>query len=160
MSNPDRQQLIDSYGRAYKLLQEALNRFPKESWHHRPSPDRWTIQEIIIHITDSEANSYVRCRRFIAEPGETLMGYDENQWAKALNYTDQSAEDSLKLFRWLRKASYDLIKTLPEDVWNHEAQHTEIGNMTMDEWLVIYERHVRDHIAQMEEVYKHWKENA
>jgi len=160
MSNPERQKLIESYGQAHEMLEAALKRFPKETWQHRPSPDRWTIQEIIIHITDSEANSFVRCRRFIAEPGEALMAYDENQWAKALNYPGQSTEVSLELFRWLRKTSYDLIKTIPEDVWSHEAFHPESGEMTLDDWLDTYERHVRDHISQMEENYLHWKENV
>jgi len=160
MSNPERQAKIESYGQAYDLLKAAVDRFPKECWSYRPAADRWTIQEIIIHITDSEANSYVRCRRFISEPGKDLMAYDENKWAVDLSYGEQSTEVSLELFRWLRKSCYDLIKTVPEDVWSHEAYHPENGTMTMDDWLDTYESHVRDHIAQMEENYQHWKEHG
>ncbi len=160
MTNPERQKKIDAYGQAYDLLKKAMDRFPKESWYYRPGPDRWTIHEIIIHITDSEANSYVRCRRFIAEPGKDLMAYDENQWATDLNYAEQNTEVSLELFRWLRKSSFDLIQTVPEDVWSHEAYHPENGTMTMDDWLDTYESHVRDHVAQMEDVYQHWKDHG
>ena len=85
-SQMNRQEKIVLYGRAADLLAEALGRFPREMWQYRSSVDDWTIHEIIVHITDSEANSYVRCRRFIAEPGQALMAYDENQWAKVLNY--------------------------------------------------------------------------
>ena len=88
------------------------------------------------------------------------MVYDENQWASALDYAGQSTETALELFRWLRQASYELIQTLPEDVWGHEAFHPENGIMGMDDWLDAYERHVRDHIAQMEENYQDWKEHA
>jgi 1,2-phenylacetyl-CoA epoxidase catalytic subunit len=160
MLKEERQKKIKSYGQAYDMLTEALKRFPKESWHYRPAPDRWTIHEIINHITDSEANSYVRCRRFIAEPGEHLMAYDENQWAKILNYPSLSTDLALELFRWLRQASYELIQTIAEKVWKHEAYHPEIGTMTLNDWLEIYERHVRDHIAQMEENYQHWNEHG
>ncbi len=160
MMNSERQQKIASYGQAYDLLKQAMERFPKECWHYRPAPDRWTIHEIIIHITDSEANSYVRCRRFIAEPGQDLMAYDENQWAKALKYEEQDTEVSLELFRWLRRSCYELIQTLPEEVWSHQAYHPENGDMTMDDWLDTYDSHVRDHIAQMEEVYQDWKNDA
>jgi len=38
-------------------------------WQYRPAPDRWTIHEIVVHIADSEANSYIRCRRCLAEKG-------------------------------------------------------------------------------------------
>jgi len=153
MTNAERQKKIESYGQAFDLLEAALNRFPIESWHYRPATDRWTIHEIIIHITDSEANSYIRCRRFIFEPGEALMAYDENQWAKVLDYAGQSMDVSLELFRWLRQASYELIQNIPEEVWRHEAYHPENGTMTMDDWLDTYESHVRNHIAQMEENY-------
>lgn len=160
MTNNQRQQKIESYGRAYETLKSALARFPKEAWDYRPDPDRWTIKEIIIHITDSEANSYVRCRRFIAEPGKDLMAYDESQWARALDYGQQSADVSLELFRWLRQSSYELIRDLPEAVWGHANYHPENGMMTMGDWLDTYERHVRDHVAQMEENYELWKTYA
>ena len=52
-----RAEKIESYGSAYDKLVEAVQQFPREMWQYRPSPDEWTIHEILIHITDSEANS-------------------------------------------------------------------------------------------------------
>ena len=75
--NRERKRKIESYGKAYQKLILAIKRFPKEMWQFRPGEDRWTIHEIIVHLTDSEVNSYVRCRRFIAEPGGTILGYNE-----------------------------------------------------------------------------------
>lgn len=92
-----RQQKIESYGAAHAALAAALEAFPKAMRQFRPSPERWTIHEIIVHIADSEANSYVRCRRLLAEPGSTVLGYDEWQWAKGLNYHAQSADEALEL---------------------------------------------------------------
>ncbi len=106
---------------------------------------------------DSEANSYIRCRRFLAEPGESLMAYDENGWARELNYHEQSTKDSLELFRWLRKRTYDLIKSVPEDVWTRQCFHPESGMMTMEDWLDTYERHIPQHIEQMQAVYEAWQ---
>jgi hypothetical protein len=157
MNNAERWQKIESYGAAYEKLIAALPQFPREMWQHRPAPDRWTIHEIIVHIADSEANSYVRCRRFVAEPGSTVMGYDEAGWAQQLSYHAQSPEAALELFKQLRAASYHLIKTLPEAVWANTVVHSESGVMTMDDWLDIYDRHVPDHIAQMQEVYAAWQ---
>ncbi|MXY46926.1 MAG: hypothetical protein F4Y44_08065 [Chloroflexi bacterium] len=89
----------------------ALDEFPCEMWKYRDECGCGSIHEIIVHNTDSEVNSYIRCRRIIAEQGEPLMAYDENQWATALDYHEQSAEDALALFKWLRHKSYTLIKT-------------------------------------------------
>ena len=73
---------IESYGNAHAVLLEALKKFRKEMWQWRDPHGCWSIHELVVHITDSEANSYIRCRRFIAEPGEPLMAYDENRWAE------------------------------------------------------------------------------
>jgi len=99
MTSKERTEKIAHHGNAYNLLTEALTRFPREMWHFRPSSDDWTIHEIVVHITDSEANSYIRARRLIAEPGKDLMAYDEMQWARALDYHRVSIEEAVELFR-------------------------------------------------------------
>src|SRR5262245_56896380 len=130
MTPADRQQKIEAYGRAYTTLVEGLRRFPQEMWLYKPTPDQWSIHETLVHITDSEANSYVRCRRFVAEPGSMVMGYDEMRWSAALDYHAQCTTEALELFKWLRHNSYQLIKTLPEAAWANTVQHTQSGVMT------------------------------
>ncbi len=156
MTTDERNQKIESYGEAYPQLVAVLERFPEEMWQYRPAPDDWTIHEIIIHITDSEATSYARCRRFIAEPGSAVLGYDEARWARELHYQEQSTGDALEAFKWLRLLSYNLIKHLPEATWSNTVDHSENGLMTLDDWLNTYERHIRDHIEQMQANYDAW----
>lgn len=158
MAAHERQQKIESYGKAHIKLVEALQQFPKEMWQFRSSPDGWTIHEIVVHITDSEVNSYIRCRRFIAEPGKPLMAYDEERWAAALDYHQQSTADAVELFKWLRGNTYNLIKSLPDSTWANSVYHPENGTMTLDDWLDVYDRHVPEHIAQMQRVYRAWLE--
>lgn len=156
MSPDERRQKIEQYRTGYEQLVDALANFPQAMWKFRPAPDRWTIHEIIIHITDSEANSYVRCRRFLAEPGSGVLGYDEGKWAQELDYHAQSSSDALELFKWLRHKSYTLIKDLPDEAWAYTVNHSESGLMTLDTWLDIYARHISDHIQQMRMVYGDW----
>jgi DinB superfamily len=160
MTNDERQKKIELYGRAYDILEKALRQFPRDMWTFKPSPDLWSIHEIVVHVTDSEANSFVRCRRLVAEPGSMVLGYDENAWARLLHYQEQSTEDALQLFRWLRLTSFKLIQALPESTWAHTVEHTENGTMTMDDWLDVYARHIPDHVAQMQGVYEQWKRQA
>ncbi|HKZ87254.1 MAG TPA: DinB family protein [Anaerolineae bacterium] len=158
MTQAERLRKIESYGKAHAELVEALRQFPREMSTFKPSPDRWSIHEIVIHIADSEANSYVRCRRFVAEPGESVMAYDEMRWADTLRYHDQFTDEAVELFKWLRLRSYRLIMSLPEAVWSNTVFHPENGVMTMDDWLDVYERHVREHIEQMRANYANWTE--
>lgn len=153
----ERQKKIESYARAHDLLQAALIRFPKEMWQYKPAPHQWSIHEIIVHITDSEANSYIRCRRLIAQPGSDVLGYDQDAWAVKLDYHQQSTDDYLALFELLRRLSYQLIKNQDLKVYETATiHHSENGWMTFDDWLHAYETHIPQHIAQMERVYAAW----
>ncbi|MEP7288269.1 MAG: DinB family protein [Chloroflexota bacterium] len=156
MSKHNRQQQLDLYGNAYTLLTQALAGFPKEMWSFRPTPDRWTIHEIVVHIADSEANGYIRLRKLIAEPGTQVAAYDEPKWASALHYSDQNPEDALALFKLLRQTSYQLVQSLPESTWAHTVEHSEAGTITLDDWLDTYADHIMAHIRQMQENYELW----
>ena len=157
MTTTERNQVIESYGQAYQLLTNSITKYPQEMWQWRPTPEKWSIHEVIIHITDSEVNSYVRCRRFIAEPGSGVYGYDEGKWAQALDYHHQSVDEALELFKLLRRSSYLLIKDLPDDIWQTATvQHSENGLVHFEEWLKTYEEHIPVHIRQMERNYQAW----
>jgi hypothetical protein len=157
MENQERQQKISQYGHAHATLTAAIQQFPREMWQFKPSPADFSIHEIIVHIADSEANSYARCRRAIAEPGSTVMAYDEMRWAAALDYHRQDPDEALELFKWLRRLSYHLIRDLPAEAWSRTIHHPENGLMTLDDWLDVYARHIPEHIAQMQGVYAAWK---
>ena len=110
---------MESYGKAATQLMAALPGFPREMWHFRDEHGCWSIHEHLVHIADSEANSYIRCRRLVAEQGESLMAYDENRWAHVLDYHAIDTGGAVELFRVLRRQTYELIKNLPESAWSN-----------------------------------------
>jgi uncharacterized damage-inducible protein DinB len=116
MTRKDR---IESYSKGYEKLVAGLNDMPKEILQFKPSPEKWSVHEIIIHMADSEVNSYSRARKFIAEPGSTIMAYDQDSLAVKSDYHNQNIDDALELFKWLRKMTYNVIKDLPDETWNN-----------------------------------------
>ena len=152
----ERDRKIQAYSQAHQQLLAALERFPHEMWKFRPAPGEWSIHEMIIHIADSEANSYVRLRRFLAEPGSDVLGYDQDVWARQLDYHQQDTAAALELFKWLRLLSTPLLLDLPEAAWASTVRHSEYGPITLDDWLTTYARHVEVHIAQMQANYAAW----
>ena len=148
---------IASYGKAYETLVTGLAKFPPEMWDFRDEHGCWSIREHLVHIADSEVNSYIRCRRLVAEPGQPMMAYDENAWAVELRYADRSAEEAIALFRLLRSQTYDLVRSLPENAWANTCYHPENGDMTLDDWLAVYEAHIPEHLGFMQENYDAWR---
>jgi len=72
----------------------------------------WSARQVIHHIADSEAQSYARLRRLLAEPaGSVIQGYDEAAWAECpqLGYRDLPVVHSLEVFKAVRLASLDVL---------------------------------------------------
>jgi hypothetical protein len=158
----DREEKIEEYGRGFELFVAALAECPREAWEFKPAPNEWSVHEIIIHMADSETIGAVRARKLIAEPGSTLMPYDETGWAVRLNYAKQNLEDALQTFRLARQTTYNVLKIVPDSVFEHqvfhpERVHPEYGERyTLDKWLYIYTAHIREHIGQMQKNYQAW----
>lgn len=75
------------------------------------------------------------------------MTYEEPKWAEALNYKNQNTDDALQIFKLTRKTTYRLLGTLPNEIFRHSVVHPEYDEpYTFEKWLILYARHVPDHI--------------
>ena len=159
MDKTERAALIESYGSAFDDFVAALKAIPKEAWLFKPAPKEWSVHQVIVHLADSETNAYLRARRLIAEPGGPLIAYDQDVWADQLDYYGTNIDEALEVTRLVRKLTYDLLKRLPEGVWEHSVVHPESSEpYTFEKWLRIYAKHPRVHAGQISENYRLWKE--
>jgi hypothetical protein len=157
MTRDERREKLDSFGRAPALLSAALKQFPKKMWLFKSSPERWSIHEVILHLADSEATGYIRCRRLIAEPGSAVLTFDPALWAGSLGYFHQSSKEAMELIRRLRRMTHQLLKALPESVWFHSVEDPRRGRVSLEQFLEIQERHIPHHIEEMKENYVAWR---
>ncbi len=158
MNRDERNAKVEQYGRGYELLTEALMQLPREAWEYKPSPQDWSVHEIVVHMADSESMAALRVRKLIVEPGSTLMAYEEAKWAGALDYQHQDIECALDIIRLARQTTYDLLKRLPDEPLAHSVTHPEMDQpYTFETWLDIYSRHIPDHIDQMRRSVQAWQ---
>ena len=114
--------------------------------------NEWSARQCIHHMADSEAQSYARLRRVVAEPdGSIIQGYDEGAWANEpkLGYVDGYVANSIAVYAAVRASSLDLIKRLEEGDLEKFGVHTESGNYSVARWLENYTKHPYDHGDQM-----------
>ncbi len=116
--------------------------------------DGWTPRQVIHHLADSEAQSYARLRRLVAEPAGTIIqGYDEGAWAQSpiLGYQELPIDNSLAVYLAVRAASLDILQRLQESDLERAGVHTDAGPYSIARWLKIYSNHPRDHGDQIKE---------
>jgi hypothetical protein len=113
--------------------------------------DAWTARQVIHHVADSEAQSYARLRRLIAEPGTQIQGYDEAGWGEneTLGYKDLPIALSLDVFMAVRASSLEIIKRLKPAQLDNSGTHSESGEYTIKTWLETYIGHPLEHAAQI-----------
>jgi hypothetical protein len=158
MSSPEeRQAQIERYVRGPALVREALAKVPAEALQWKPSPDRWSVHEIVCHCADSEVNASARIRYLVAEKDPTIAGYDEAEWARALDYHALPLEPALRCLEGTRAHTAELIRRLPESSWSREGRHTQSGRYTAQDWLRIYAEHLEKHAGQIDRTLAAWR---
>jgi hypothetical protein len=144
----DRLALLERFRTGFDDVVDALAGITPEELDRRPPGSDWTAREIAHHLADSETTAYIRLRRLIAEDNPTLVGYDEEEYARRLHY-DRRIEPSLDVLRAVRTASLQLLESLTPEEWQRSGIHSDSGAYTVDDWLRIYAGHSHDHADQI-----------
>jgi uncharacterized damage-inducible protein DinB len=147
------EQLLEAYKAAPARLRAALAGLSEDELHQHPRPEKWSVIEIVIHMTDSELVGATRIRMSLAQPGRTFLGYDQDTWAKALDYQAYTGEEMstiLDLFERLRQTTYRLLAQTPAVAWQGRGGiHPEYGAITLRNLLELYGDHGERHIGQI-----------
>ena len=141
---------VNSYAQATAEFLNVANELT-ESQLDASHSGGWSARQVIHHVADSEAQSYARLRRLIAEPGTQIQGYDEASWGEneTLGYKELPVAPSLEVFKAVRASSLEIIKRLNLRQLENAGIHSESGEYTIKNWLETYTRHPSEHAAQI-----------
>ena len=145
-------EIADAYAESTDLFDRLASAVPRELLDAR-GEGGWSARQVIHHVADSEAQSYARLRRLLAEPsGSVIQGYDEAAWATCptLGYETLPVENSLTVFRAVRASSLDIIRRLTAGDLDRVGQHTESGAYSVRTWLDTYVGHPAEHASQLQ----------
>ena len=79
------------------------------------APGKWTIKEVIQHITDNERVQAYRALRISRNDQTPLPGYDEGLFAANVDPSGRSLSDLLEEFAIVRKANIILFRNINEE---------------------------------------------
>jgi hypothetical protein len=142
--------LLERFRKGADVLESAVRDVTAEEWDYVPASGRWTIRQVVAHVTDGEIVGADRFRRVIAEENPTLVNYDEQAWAERLDYARRHPLQDLELFRRTRALSASLLASLPEPVFARAGTHSTRGPMSLQDLLVDYANHPEGHARQIE----------
>jgi hypothetical protein len=130
-----------------KKLTQGLT--PKQlKW--RPEPEKWSIAEILAHLSDAEIVASWRLRSVIGASGNPIQPFDQDAWAAAFQYSKRDAKQSVELFRVLRENNLAMLKALPREKWDSFGMHLERGKETVSHLARMFAGHDTNHVLQIE----------
>lgn len=140
------QKLIEEYEKGGDDLRMAVRGLQREDLLAFPVPGTWSIQQIVIHLQDSELVIADRIKRVIAEEKASLLAFDESRWVKNLRYEDQSVDDAVTIVELNRRNVARVLKNLPPDAFKRTGMHSERGPLTLEDLVTGAVNHLKHHI--------------
>src|SRR6516162_4470431 len=122
-------QLIEEYVACGPRLRKAVAGLNAEDLTARPGPGKWSILELVIHLTDSDAIAIDRMKRMLTEDNPPLLYADETAYVDKLCTHDQSLEDALILFEVGRRQFARILRQLPEEAFERTGNHNRRGTV-------------------------------
>ena len=149
--------LLEKFRRGPELLAVVLTGVFGEEEDFVAAPGKWSIRQIVAHLADCELVFAHRMRQVLAEENPTLMAFDQEAWARNLDYARRKPKQSLDTFRRLRAENYELVKELPEAAFARSGNHTERGLLTLASIVEGSAQHTESHARQAQGIREAYK---
>jgi uncharacterized damage-inducible protein DinB len=110
-----------------------------------PVPGTWTMQQLVLHVLDSDLAAGHRFRRIVAEETPLLIAYDESLFAKKLAYEHADIAQVCELFRVHRAFTAAWLRTVDDASFERAGVHNQRGKVTLSQFVQIYVDHLTHH---------------
>jgi len=129
-----------------------LRGIPESKFDYRYAPEKWSVREIVGHLSDAERVFQYRAFRFSRADETPVPGFDENLYVANAPFSNVSMPDLIAEFESLRRASIHLFENLDGEAMTRRgtANNSAISVRAIAYILV---GHVVHHIGVLKERY-------
>lgn len=114
------------------------------------APGKWTVRFILHHLADAETVLYDRIRRAISEPRQVLWAFDQDAWAKGLDYSRAPLDLSRRIYESVRAGVIYQARQHYDKSGHREFVHSETGIRTLKDEFDKVAWHNEHHLEQIE----------
>jgi hypothetical protein len=123
--------------------------FDGEELEWRYGPGKWSVRELLHHLSDAETVLFDRIRRAISEHRPVVWAFDQDAWARSLGYGDRPLELSRDIYRATREGIVYYVRLLYPVSDAVEFVHSEMGIRTLKEEFEKVALHNEHHLRHI-----------
>jgi uncharacterized damage-inducible protein DinB len=96
---------------------ELLAGLSERQTMHRYAPGKWSVKEVVGHVTDSERIFAYRALRIARSDRTPIEGFEQDDYVQAAQFDRRSLAELVAEFSAVREATVRLFESLPADAW-------------------------------------------
>ena len=124
----------------------------EEKSSYRYAPEKWSIRQVLNHMTDTERAFAFRALWFARGFSAPLPSYDQDVAAAGAEADGIAWADHIEEFRRVRLATISLFRNLPQDAWMRTGIASD-NRFTVRAMAFITAGHVEHHLKILRERY-------
>lgn len=113
------------------MLTRMVDVVRPEQYDEALEEGRFTLKEVIAHLSDWEVIFLDRITMAVEYPGSTIEAYDENARAIEHKYNSKEIHHELEVLGNRRRDTVDYILRLAVDDWEKSIIHPDRGEMSV-----------------------------
>jgi hypothetical protein len=113
------------------------------------APGKWSVRFLLHHLADSETVLYDRIRRVISEPRQVIWVFDQDAWARGLDYSSMPLALSRQVYESVRNAVIYHAQRHYERDGHLEFVHSVTGVRTLKNEFDKVASHNAHHLSQI-----------
>lgn len=133
-------------------FQHRLGAVPAARGDYRYAPGKWTLKDIVGHLSDTERVFAYRALRIARGDTTPLPSFDDQAWVAETGAGDRTLADMVEELADVRRASLSLFRHLPPAHWTRRG--TASGQpVSVRALAYVMAGHVRHHLEVVEARY-------
>jgi hypothetical protein len=136
-------------------LEDSLSLFAtisEETSQHRYAPDKWSIRQLLNHVTDTERAFAFRALWFSRGFAASLPGFDQTIAAAGAEADSVLWPAHMEEFRSVRQSTISLFRNMPAEGWTRSGVASD-NHVTVRAQAFIIAGHLAHHLRILRERY-------
>ncbi len=98
-----------------------LSQVPESQAGRAYAPGKWTLKEVVVHMSDAERVFAYRLLRIGRGDRTPLAGFEQDEWIPLSGANDRTLASLVDEFATVRAATVQLVGNLPVDAWERRG---------------------------------------
>jgi hypothetical protein len=148
----DDEDILAVLGEQLHQFPARMEQVPESRGEHRYAPGKWSVKEVVGHLSDSERIFAYRALRFGRGDPTALPGFEEDEYVPPMVAGARTLADLVAEWSDVRRATIALFRHLPAEAWQRRG--TASGKpVSVRALAYIIAGHLRHHVEVLEARY-------